>query len=227
VAERKLFIYADGSCLGNPGPGGWGVIITESAGLSASFSGGEPSTTNNRMELTAAIEGLSAIAPGQNITLRSDSLYLVNTMRLGWKRRKNFDLWQKLDAAVARHQVSFEWVEGHAGDPLNEEADQLARAAAAKVARSGKPVRLDAEKAGLQLSLMGLAAPSSAEPDTEKAAETTCRDEGLAGQIKPLLAHRESICRCAGCGRAFVARSQSERYCALLPCQLKARKDRR
>ncbi|MGH7934534.1 MAG: ribonuclease H family protein, partial [Candidatus Binataceae bacterium] len=143
-AERGLFVYADGSCLGNPGPGGWGVVIVEATGISARFSGGEPATTNNRMEITAAIEALRALPAGSAIILRSDSQYLVNTMRLGWKRKQNLDLWEKLDALVARHHVTFEWVEGHAGNPLNEEADQLARKAAMLVARSGPPPRLGA-----------------------------------------------------------------------------------
>ncbi|MGH8011610.1 MAG: ribonuclease H family protein [Candidatus Binataceae bacterium] len=223
AAEGRLFIYADGSCLGNPGPGGWGVIIIESAGASASFSGGEPRTTNNRMEITAAIEGLSAIPPGLPITLRSDSLYLVNTMRLGWKRRQNLDLWEKLDAAVARHRVSFEWVEGHAGDPLNEQADQLARAAAAKVARLGKPIRLQDDQTQREVSSLAASRQAPQEKLQVGADERWLDDEQAMAKLPPLLRAGEVLARCAGCGRPFVAQDSSVRFCSRAGCQLKFR----
>ncbi|MGH7916106.1 MAG: ribonuclease H family protein [Candidatus Binataceae bacterium] len=225
AAERRLFIYADGSCLGNPGPGGWGVIITEATGVSASFSGGEPLTTNNRMEITAAIEGLLAIPPGPPLTLRSDSLYLVNTMRLGWKRRQNLDLWEKLDAAVAPHRVSFEWVEGHAGHPLNEQADQLARAAAAKVARLGKPIRLKGDQPERELSLFAPSRLTRSEKPAQANTDVDSRldDEHVTAKLRPLLRDSEVLARCAGCGRPFVARAPSERFCSLAGCQLKSR----
>src|SRR5713226_5292161 len=115
MAARETHVaYADGSCIGNPGPGGWGVLIIEPDGSERELSGSDPSTTNNRMEITAAIEALRAVAPGVEVTVRSDSQYVVKTMTLGWKRRENVDLWQQLDAEVAQRKVNFECVRGHA-----------------------------------------------------------------------------------------------------------------
>src|ERR1700761_5580811 len=132
------YVYADGSCLGNPGAGGWAAGIVKPSGVSRTIYGGDPATTNNRMELTAAIEGLRMIPTGTRVVLRSDSQDVVKTMNLKWKRKQNVDLWDKLDAEVALRPVKFEWVEGHAGDPLNEEADRNAGAAAATAAKTGR-----------------------------------------------------------------------------------------
>ena len=130
TSSAPILVYADGSCLGNPGgPGGWGVVIVTPNGTHR-LSGGDSQTTNNRMEIMAAIEALRALDPGVPVIIRSDSQYLVRTMNDGWRRTKNQDLWQELDREVARHDVRFEWVRGHAGDALNEEADALAREAA-------------------------------------------------------------------------------------------------
>ena len=118
-------IYTDGSCSGNPGPGGWGAVI-EHDGETTRLSGGERSTTNNRMEIMAAIKGLEAAPPGATAVVHSDSEYLVKTMTKGWKRNVNRDLWEQLDLAVAKRNVDFRWVRGHAGHPQNEEADRLA-----------------------------------------------------------------------------------------------------
>ena len=118
-------IYTDGSCSGNPGPGGWGAVI-EHDGEKTRLSGGERSTTNNRMEIMAAIKGLEAAPPGATAIVHSDSEYLVKTMTKGWKRNVNRDLWEQLDLAVAKRNVDFRWVRGHAGHPQNEEADRLA-----------------------------------------------------------------------------------------------------
>ncbi len=118
-------IYTDGSCEGNPGPGGWGAIV-EQDGQSRELSGREARTTNNRMEIMAAIKGLEATPEGSSVTLHSDSRYLVNTMTRGWKRNVNTDLWERLDALVAGRSVTWQWVRGHAGHPQNERADQLA-----------------------------------------------------------------------------------------------------
>ena len=118
-------IYTDGACQDNPGPGGWGAII-EQDGQSKELSGREQRTTNNRMEITAAIKGLEATPEGSSVTLHSDSRYLVNTMTRGWKRNVNTDLWERLDALVAGREVTWQWVRGHAGHPQNERADQLA-----------------------------------------------------------------------------------------------------
>ena len=118
-------IYTDGSCSGNPGPGGWAAVI-EHDGETTRLSGGERSTTNNRMEIMAAIKGLEAAPPGATAVVHSDSEYLVKTMTKGWKRNVNRDLWEQLDLTVAKRNVDFRWVRGHSGHPQNEEADRLA-----------------------------------------------------------------------------------------------------
>src|SRR3984893_19008947 len=137
-SKETHYVYADGSCLGTPGPGGWAAVIVKPGGVSNTIYGGDPATTNNRMELTAAIEGLRIIPNGTRVVLRTDSQYVVKTMTLGWKRKQNADLWEKLDHEVEQRDVHFEWVEGHAGDPLNEEADRKARGAAMTAAKSGR-----------------------------------------------------------------------------------------
>ncbi|MGA8056772.1 MAG: ribonuclease H, partial [Candidatus Binataceae bacterium] len=134
TSSAPILVYADGSCEGNPGPGGWGVVIVTPDGTHR-LSGGDSQTTNNRMEIMAAIEALRALDPAVPVIVRSDSQYLVRTMNDGWRRTKNQDLWQQLDREVARHEVRFEWVRGHAGDALNEEADALAREAARSAAK--------------------------------------------------------------------------------------------
>lgn len=141
----KLFAYTDGACSGNPGPGGWGVLLRAMDGDAVlkerELQGGEPETTNNRMELMAAISALEALARASEITVVTDSAYVKNGVTgwiHGWKRNgwktaakkpvKNVELWQRLDEAQARHDVRWEWVKGHAGHPENERADELARA---------------------------------------------------------------------------------------------------
>ena len=133
-------IYTDGSCEGNPGPGGWGAIVEED-GQSRELSGREARTTNNRMEITAAIKGLEATPEGSSVTLHSDSRYLVNTMTRGWKRNVNTDLWERLDALVAGRSVTWQWVRGHAGHPQNERADRLATGKAGVVEEGPGPTR--------------------------------------------------------------------------------------
>jgi ribonuclease HI len=131
-------MFTDGACLGNPGPGGWGVIL-RSGRHEKEFHGGDPVTTNNRMELTAAIEGLERLTRPSAVHLYTDSQYLrrgITEWMPGWKRNgwktsqkkpvKNVDLWTRLDAAAQRHDVRWFWVKGHAGHPENERADQLA-----------------------------------------------------------------------------------------------------
>jgi ribonuclease HI len=140
----ELFAYTDGACSGNPGPGGWGaLLVAREDGREIRrrpLSGGEAVTTNNRMELTAAIEALEALVRPTSITIVTDSNYVrdgVTKWIHGWKRNgwltsdrkpvKNEDLWRRLDAAAARHDVGWEWVRGHDGHPENEAADALAR----------------------------------------------------------------------------------------------------
>ena len=121
----KFESYTDGSCSGNPGPGGWGVVLLENQNQ-YDLSGGEAATTNNRMELTAVIRGLEATPEGSSSVINSDSQYIVNTMNLGWKRNANKDLWGALDSLVKSRDVKFIWVKGHAGNRWNEKADRLA-----------------------------------------------------------------------------------------------------
>ncbi len=118
-------IYTDGACKGNPGLGGWAAIVLD-GDIYQELSGSEQSTTNNRMEILAAIKGLEACAKNTLIILHSDSLYLVNTMTKGWKRNTNTDLWSQLDILIADRNVTWKWVKGHDGNPGNERADQLA-----------------------------------------------------------------------------------------------------
>ena len=133
-------IFTDGACRGNPGPGGWAAILRY-RGVEKELAGGETMTTNNRMEMTAAIRGLEALNRPCRVRVFTDSQYVrdgVTQWLAGWKARnwrtadkkpvKNVDLWQQLDAAAARHQVEWVWVRGHAGHPENERADALARA---------------------------------------------------------------------------------------------------
>ena len=133
-----VIIHTDGACSGNPGPGGWGAIL-QFGPHRKELKGGEALTTNNKMELTAAIEALNALSRPCHVDLHTDSQYVKNGVqswihgwkRNGWKKKgglKNVELWQRLDAAAARHDVTWEWVKGHAGHPENERADELARA---------------------------------------------------------------------------------------------------
>ncbi|MBM3948755.1 MAG: cyclic pyranopterin monophosphate synthase MoaC [SAR202 cluster bacterium] len=119
-------IYTDGACDGNPGRGGWAAILVED-GRQRVLRGGERHTTNNRMEITAAIKGLEAVSADAEVTVVSDSEYVIRTMTRNWKRNANTDLWPRLDALVASHRVRWEWVRGHTGHPLNELADRVAK----------------------------------------------------------------------------------------------------
>ncbi len=119
-------IHTDGSCLLNPGPGGWGAVIAGEGGATSKLSGGERSTTNNRMEIVAVIEALESIPQGASAVVHSDSEYVVKTMTKGWKRNANKDLWERLERAAAARNVEFRWVRGHAGNKGNEMADRLA-----------------------------------------------------------------------------------------------------
>ena len=136
MTEKPVVAYADGSCLGNPGPGGWGVLIIYPDGKQIELSGSVLRTTNNRMELMAAIKALKQIEVGSEVVVRSDSQWLINTMNRGWKRNFHHDLWLELDAETRARKVTYEWVRGHAGDPFNQRADALAQAAAKKAQRA-------------------------------------------------------------------------------------------
>ena len=136
---KTVTLYTDGACSGNPGPGGWGAILAYN-GAEKELSGGEPETTNNRMELTAVIVGLSALKEPCLVTLTTDSQYVVNALTKGWleswKQRGyvkadkkpvlNRDLWEQLDALLQIHEVACVWVRGHEGHPENERCDRLA-----------------------------------------------------------------------------------------------------
>jgi ribonuclease HI len=150
TAQGIVEIYTDGACSGNPGPGGWGAVLTY-GGRVRELSGGEATpTTNNRMELTAAIQALESLTRPSQVRLHTDSVYLrsgITSWLAGWKRNnwrtagkqpvKNEDLWRRLDSVAARHEIQWLWVKGHAGDPGNERADALAnRGMADAVARA-------------------------------------------------------------------------------------------
>ena len=135
---KAVYIYTDGACRGNPGPGGWGVVLRYGSNEKEMY-GGEPETTNNRMELMAAIRGLETLTKPCQVVLTTDSRYVMdgitswmaNWKKRGWKTAskqpvKNVDLWQRLDAAVQPHTIDWQWVKGHSGHPENERADALA-----------------------------------------------------------------------------------------------------
>ena len=139
MSESHVVIHTDGACSGNPGPGGWGAILAFGDHVKE-MKGGEAHTTNNRMELTAAIMALEALTRPATVEIHTDSVYVkdgIGKWIHGWKRNgwktadkkpvKNEDLWRRLDEAIARHDITWHWVKGHAGDSLNEAADLLAR----------------------------------------------------------------------------------------------------
>lgn len=155
----QVTIYTDGACSGNPGPGGWGAVLIYGA-KEKELYGGEAATTNNRMELLAAIKALEALTKPCRVELHTDSQYVRNgilTWIHGWKARgwrtadkspvKNEDLWRALDAARLRHEVDWRWVKGHAGDPNNERADSLARKGCQEAAAQNGATRRRAPEA--------------------------------------------------------------------------------
>lgn len=120
-----VLIYTDGSCLSNPGPGGWAAIVLYDESKTI-LKGGENNTTNNRMEMLAVISGLESVSNDDDITIYSDSKYVINSITLGWKRKANLDLWELLDQQLIGKNVEWKWVKGHSGVKYNEEADQIA-----------------------------------------------------------------------------------------------------
>ncbi len=151
TAEKPaVVVYTDGACSGNPGPGGWGAILISGAHRKE-LSGGEATTTNNRMELMAAISALEALKAPSRVDMHTDSQYVqkgIHSWIHGWKKNgwktsarepvKNAELWQRLDAARNRHEVHWHWVKGHAGHAENERADELARAGMGPFLRGGR-----------------------------------------------------------------------------------------
>ncbi len=146
-------VYTDGACSGNPGPGGWGAIL-KWAGHERELKGGDPYTTNNRMELMAAIAALEGLKRSCSVDLHTDSQYLrqgITNWIHSWKRNgwrtadkkpvKNADLWRRLESAIERHEVRWHWVKGHAGHDLNERADELAREAIAEMRTAAREAR--------------------------------------------------------------------------------------
>ena len=152
-APTRVEVFTDGACSGNPGPGGWGAVLRWGE-IERELNGYEPATTNNRMELMAAIQALEALQRPAKVTLHTDSKYLLDGITKwikGWQRNgwrtaakkpvKNEDLWRRLVAAMDRHEITWQWVKGHAGDPGNERADELARRGiekAVSMVRSGQ-----------------------------------------------------------------------------------------
>jgi ribonuclease HI len=198
TSPREYLVYADGSCIGNPGRGGWGVVVRDPDGVVTELNGHDDTTTNNRMELMGAIEGLRATAPGASVILRSDSQYVVKTMMEGWKRKANLDLWELLDAERAERSVRFEWVRGHDTDATNNRADELALSGA-----NGKLVA-NGTLPGKKPKLKGDESATEAE---------------LAALLRP----GEEIRKCEQCGAKFVSRAD-ELSCSHARCQLEARR---
>jgi ribonuclease HI len=199
TASNEYLVYADGSCLGNPGPGGWGVVVRAPDGVVTELNGHDDSTTNNRMELMAAIEGLRATRPGADVILRSDSKYVVDSITRHYKRNKNHDLWELLDAETAVRRVRFEWVRGHDTDATNNRADELAL--------MGANGRL-------------LADGASSKKRTTRASRKD--DSPVEQELATRLELGESIRECLRCGAKFVSLGD-ELYCSQIRCQHEAR----
>ncbi len=157
-----IHIYTDGACAGNPGPGGWAAIIVDGA-KRRELKGREESTTSNRMEILAAIKGLEQTPTGSQITIHSDSQYLVRTMTENWKRNTNLDLWHELDRLAAERNVDWVWIKGHNGHPENERANRLASEMAGLKEKTAAPTHFDSEGKVRMVDV-------SAKPATERVA---------------------------------------------------------
>jgi cyclic pyranopterin phosphate synthase len=139
-----IHIYTDGACVGNPGPGGWAAVVMD-GGKRRELKGREESTTNNRMEILAAVKGLEQTPPDSDVTIHSDSQYLIRTMTENWKRGANLDLWHELDRLVAERNVDWVWIKGHNKHFENERANRLASEMAGISEKSSKPTHFDTE----------------------------------------------------------------------------------
>ena len=138
---QPTVIYTDGSCVPNPGPGGWAAIIISDK-PTITLQGYEEQTTNNRMELLAIIKALESVPKNDQVKIFSDSKYAINTITHGWKRNTNHDLWERLDNETAKRGIEWEWVKGHSGDPMNEQVDMLAREAADMIINNQETISL-------------------------------------------------------------------------------------
>ena len=235
--SNSYVVYTDGACRGNPGPGGWGALVQSADGRQTLF-GGENRTTNNRMELTAAVEGLEFVPEGSRVAVRTDSQYLKKGItqwvsrwqRNGWRTAsgapvKNQDLWQRLDAANAARTVDWQWVRGHAGEAGNEEADQLARRGMEAVLgksgqRSPEPVGARRRQApetgagdkrmytGWMLSL-GLAQASEAA--AVAASDLIGRGDERAADHAAVAAMRRELNRLDICGRVVIGEGERDK----------------
>jgi ribonuclease HI len=174
-------------------------VVRDPNGNVSELNGHDDSTTNNRMELMGAIEGLRATDRGADVVLRSDSQYVVNTMTLRWKRNKNQDLWERLDAENATRRVRFEWVRGHSVDPINNRADELALMGA-----NGKLLA------------------DGALPEKRKTRESKGDDYVVEKELTAHLKQNESIRECKACGTKFLTGGGDD-YCSQIRCQLEAR----
>ena len=172
-------IYTDGSCLSNPGPGGWAAIVLQD-GARQELHGGEEKTTNNRMEILAVIKGLETLPESSEVTIFSDSQYVVSTMTRNWKRNANKDLWARLDAETGKRRVSWQWVRAHVGNPLNEEVDKLAVQEAKRIAdgsSAARPANEAAEDSAIQTTNSGETSVAARQVDAAERASLTHVDE--------------------------------------------------
>lgn len=142
--ETENILYTDGSCIGNPGPGGWASIIIIND-VKTTLSGSDEETTNNKMEITAVIKGLEQFPENSSVKIFTDSEYVINTMTKNWKRNTNLDLWNRLDSLVINRTIEWNWVKGHSGNKLNDEADLIANGEAKKIIEKKKLTHLNKE----------------------------------------------------------------------------------
>ena len=142
--ETENILYTDGSCIGNPGPGGWASIIIIND-VKTTLSGSDEETTNNKMEITAVIKGLEQFPENSSVKIFTDSEYVINTMTKNWKRNTNLDLWNCLDSLVKNRTIEWNWVKGHSGNKLNDEADLIANGEAKKIIEKKKLTHLNKE----------------------------------------------------------------------------------